>query len=139
MKFRKTSREEFFFALNSYNDPQDKFAKTFISKADYIHKWDQCIGCWDDEDNLMGAILTTVSKSKPYCANLQLLHTFARYRRKGVAKKLCEKSLEYSLDKGCFFFRVSSERDAVEFYRSIGFKFWGEQKSGTLLSLFKIK
>lgn len=134
MKLRNCSREEFVAAITS--DKADSFAKTFQSKADMQKQWDRCTGAFNDNGELMGAIITTISKSN--VANLQLLHTFNAHRRKGVAKELTESSFR-SVCGSAIYFRVSAEPGAVAFYESLGFKFWGKQKSGCSLSMFKIK
>lgn len=132
MMLLNITRDQFIAAITK----QDKFANTFRAKCDMLDMWDRCEGLVGDE--LMGAIVVTYSKRSPVVANLQLLHTFFTHRRKGVAKILCEHAFSEAVIAGCEYFRVSSEADAVEFYRKIGFKFWGEQKSGCLLSIFKI-
>lgn len=102
------------------------------------NQWNDCLGLFGDDGSLMGAIITTVGKIEPKVANLQLLHTFAKFRRMGVAKKLTLASYEDSINRGALYFRVSAEPDAVAFYESVGFKFWGLQKSGCSLSIFRI-
>jgi predicted GNAT family acetyltransferase len=101
-------------------------------------QWDDCIGAFNEEGELMAAIITTISKRRPFVANLQLLHTFAKHRGRGAAKALCEASLLYVKSKHAVYFRVSSEPESVGFYEKIGFKFWGKQKSGCQLSIFRI-
>jgi len=135
MKLRNTTREE--FVAHITEDRADSFAKTFVAKADMQGNWGQCIGCWDS-DELMGAIITTRSRSAPYVFNLQLLHTFAKHRRKGVARILTQDSLDRAVGHGTSYYRVSAEPEAVVFYESMGFKFLGKQKSGCSLSMFKI-
>lgn len=135
MRLRETSRDEFVAHINE--DKADAFAKTFVAKADMQEQWEQCIGCWDGGE-LAGAIITTRSKKTPYVFNLQLLHTFAKHRRKGVARLLTQDSLDRAQGLGTSYFRVSAEPDAVEFYKAMGFKFLGKQKSGCSLSMFKI-
>lgn len=135
MKLRETSRDE--FVAHITDDKADSFAKTFVAKADMQKNWDRCIGCWDNGE-LMGAIITTRSKRIPYVFNLQLLHTFAKHRRKGVAKILTQDSLDRAQGIGTSYYRVSAEPGAVAFYQSMGFKFLGKQKSGCQLSMFKI-
>jgi len=135
MKLHRCTADKFINAIT--DDPADKFAKTFVSKANMQEQWDCCVGAWDN-DNLMGAIITTVSKRSPKVANLQLLHTFNAYRGKGVGKKLCEQSIDYAIQNGSVYFRVSAEPDAVAFYEKIGFSMLGKQKSGCQLSMFKI-
>lgn len=130
------TREQFINSIT--NDPGDNFAKTFVSKADMQKNWDKCIGCFDEDGDLMGAIITTFSKRSPSVANLQLLHTFSAHRRKGVARKLTLDSIERSYDAYCHYYRVSSEPESVGFYESLGFKFWGVQKSGCYLSIFRL-
>lgn len=130
------TREQFIDSITPAKE--DKFAKTFVSKADMQDNWDKCIGCFDDSGELMGAIITTFSKRSPVVANLQLLHTFAKHRRKGVARKLTLDSIDRSFDASCQYYRVSSEPESVGFYESIGFKFWGLQKSGCSLSIFRL-
>jgi len=120
------------------DDPADKFAKTFVAKANMQNQWEFCVGAWD-EDNLMGAIITTLSKGHPIVANLQLLHTFNAYRGRGVGKDLCYYSLRYSIENGANYFRVSADKNAIPFYEKIGFKMIGKQKSGSQLSMFKIE
>lgn len=135
LKLNKCSREQFISAITS--DKNDNFAKTFVAKADMQEQWDHCIGVFDG-DELCGAIITTISKRSPPVANLQLLHTFNAHRGKGVAKLLCLDSLKSVREYGAKYFRVSSEIPAIPFYEKIGFKFWGKQKSGCQLSIFKI-
>lgn len=135
MKLRKTSREEFVSFIS--DDAGDKFAKTFVAKANMQEQWDFCVGCWDGEE-LLGAIITTISKRKPKVANLQLLHTFVKARGRGVGKILCLDSLSFARQNGAEYFRVSAEVDAIAFYERIGFVFLGEQKSGCQLSMFRI-
>jgi len=140
MKLHKVTREQFVSAIT--DDPADKFAKTFVAKANMQEQWEcgshhLCMGLWD-EDKLMGAIITSISKRDPKVANLQLLHTFAAYRGKGVGKTLSLDSLRYAIHEKAQYFRVSAEIPAIEFYKKIGFEMLGEQKSGCQLSMFKV-
>lgn len=135
LKLSKCSRDEFIAAIST--DKADSFAKTFVAKADMQEQWDDCIGAFDGND-LTAAIITTISKTKPHVANLQLLHTFVKHRGKGSARLLCEDSLIRARTNGATYFRVSSEKSAVGFYERLGFKFWGAQKSGCSLSVFRI-
>ena len=135
LKLSKCSRAYFISAIST--DKEDNFAKTFVAKADMQDQWDYCIGAYDGND-LTAAIITTISKTKPNVANLQLLHTFVKHRGKGSARLLCEDSLKRARASGATYFRVSSEKSAVGFYERLGFKFWGAQKSGTQLSIFRI-
>jgi GNAT superfamily N-acetyltransferase len=135
MTLRDTTRQEFVSHITE--DKADSFAKTFVAKADMQEQWQYCIGCWDGGE-LAGAIITTRSKRIPYVFNLQLLHTFAKHRRKGVARLLTQDSLDRAQGLGTSYYRVSAEPDAVVFYESMGFKFLGKQKSGCSLSMFKI-
>jgi|LauGreDrversion4_2_1035121.scaffolds.fasta_scaffold06568_5 GNAT superfamily N-acetyltransferase len=136
MKLHKCTRDEFKAAITT--DKADAFAKTFVAKADMQKFWNDCIGAYTDDGDLMGAIITTVSKRDPKVANLQLLHTFSAHRRKGVAKELTLQSYADAVTAGAIYFRVSAEPGAVNFYESVGFKFWGLQKSGCSLSMFKV-
>lgn len=136
MKLRKCTREEFQSAIT--DDKADSFAKTFVAKANMQDNWNECLGAFSSDGELMGAIITTIGKTNPKVANLQLLHTFAKHRRKGVAKELTLTSYEIAKMAGAVYFRVSAEPEAVAFYESVGFKFWGLQKSGCSLSIFKI-
>ena len=136
MKLRKCSRDEFVAAIT--DDKADGFAKTFRAKADMQKQWDECLGAFTDDDELMGAIITTLSRTDPKVANLQLLHTFAKHRRKGVAKELTLRSYSDIVQRGAVYFRVSAEPPAVPFYESLSFTFWGKQKSGCSLSIFKV-
>ena len=140
MRLHKVTKDEFVSAIT--NDPADKFAKTFVAKANMQEQWEcgshhLCMGLWD-EDELTGAIITSISKREPKVANLQLLHTFAKHRGKGVGKTLCLDSLRYAMHEQAKYFRVSAEIPAIEFYKKIGFDMLGEQKSGCQLSMFKI-
>ena len=136
LKLSKCSRDVFVKAIST--EKADNFAKTFVAKADMQDQWDYCYGVFNDDGELMAAIITTISKRKPFVANLQLLHTFAKHRGQGAAKVLCLESLRHVKSRGAQYFRVSSEPDAVGFYTKIGFKFWGKQKSGCQLSIFRI-
>ncbi len=136
LQLRKCTREEFVSAITE--DKADGFAKTFRAKADMQEQWDECLGAFDSSGELMGAIITTLGKTNPRVANLQLLHTFNKHRRKGVAKELTLASYDDIVARGAVYFRVSAEPGAVAFYESLGFRFWGKQKSGCSLSIFKV-
>lgn len=131
----KCDRDTFVSSITS--DKRDSFAKTFVAKADMQKYWDNCIGAFLD-GKLVGAVIVTVSKRTPHVANLQLLHTFAEYRGNGIGKMLCECALQKAIESGAEYFRVSAEIPAIPFYKKIGFKFLGKQKSGCQLSIFKI-
>lgn len=136
LQLSNCSRDKFISSIDQLN-PLDKFARTFVAKADMQDQWEYCIGAFDGTE-LTAAIITTISKRKPHIANLQLLHTFAKHRGKGSARLLCEDSLKRAISNFAIYFRVSSERDSVGFYEHLGFKFWGSQKSGCSLSVFRI-
>lgn len=129
----KCSRREFLAAIT--DDPADKFAKTFVAKADMLDAWTNCL-CVREGSAIMGAVIMTFSKRTPTVANLQLLHTFAAYRKMGVGKLLMEDAIAEASQRADYF-RVSAEKDAVAFYERIGLKFWGEQKSGCRLCMFR--
>lgn len=115
---------------------EDKFAWTFRAKAHAMKLWPHAMGVRNERDEVMAGIIVRINKTQPV-ANLQLLHTFNAHRRKGLAKFLTEH--EFDRCRGTVkYFRVSAEEDAVPFYRSLGFKFWGRQKSGSYLSMFRI-
>ncbi len=136
MKLQPVTREQFVGAIS--DSKADKFAKTFVAKATMQEQWLYCQGCFDVDGNLMGAIIVTKSKRLPTVYNLQLLHTFACHRKKGVGRFLVGSILEQIGNEKDAYFRVSSEPDAVGFYEALGFRFLGKQKSGCLLSMFKI-
>jgi GNAT superfamily N-acetyltransferase len=131
----KVSRDV--FVKHITDKKEDRFAKTFVAKADMQDIWDNCYGVFK-EDVLLGSIITTISKTKPKTMNLQLLHTFHSSRGLGVGKTLCNWALEKAVESGVEYFRVSAEPDAVVFYEKCGFKFLGKQKSGSQLSLFRV-
>ena len=134
MRFDKCDRETFVSAIDE--DKANRFAKTFVAKADLLGRWDSCVGAFDGT-NLMGAVLWTYSAKAPVVCNLQLLHTFASYRGCGVGRQLVSLVTEAALSDRAEYFRVSAEPDAVIFYEKIGLKFWGRQKSGSQLCMFK--
>ena len=134
-QFKTVTKEQFVASISDRKE--DRFAKTFVAKCDMLDKWQEVVGLWEGE-SLAGAILTTISKRKPYTANLQLLHTFYAHRNKGVARKLCNHSLYYAFYSSAHYFRVSSEIPAIPFYKKLGIQFVGKQKSGCLLAMFKL-
>lgn len=136
MYLQPLTKEQFVSAIS--DDKADKFAKTFVAKASMQEQWGHCQGCFDGEGNLMGAIIVTKSKRLPTVYNLQLLHTFAVHRKKGVGRFLVESALRAIGNQTDTYFRVSSEPSAVGFYEALGFKFLGKQKSGSQLSMFRI-
>ena len=135
MKFKPCDKETFEKHITDHKD--DRFAKTFVSKANMQGLWENCIGLYEG-DELLGAITYSISKRIPYVCNLQLLHTFQKHRRKGVAKKLCNWLLDYTYENFVTYLRVSSEIPAIPFYESLGMVMLGEQKSGCQLSACKI-
>ena len=134
------TREQVVEALKQSTDTKaDAFANTFIGKADKQDMWDKCKGVFNENNELMAMIITTVTKRLPKSANLQLMHTFAKHRRKGIGKLLVDDALDHAAMEGCEYFRVSAERTAVGFYAKCGIPFLGMQKSGTFLSLFSLQ
>jgi GNAT superfamily N-acetyltransferase len=129
MQLKATNREEFVSHLTKLKE--DRFAKRFVAKCDMMKDWDKCQGIWID-GKLAGAIVVTISKRNPKVANLQLLHTFYEHRGKGVASRLCEYGLKYAYENKAEYFRVSSELDAVTFYKKFGFKMVCRQKTAQL-------
>jgi len=136
MRVETVSKEQFVAAIS--DDKADKFAKTFVAKATMQKQWEWCQGCWSEQGELMGAIIVTKSKRLPTVYNLQLLHTFAKHRKQGVGRLLVATVLEGLAEAEEAYFRVSAEPDAVGFYERLGFRFLGRQKSGCLLSMFKV-
>jgi GNAT superfamily N-acetyltransferase len=133
-----TSVEEFKTAITS--DKRDNFAKTFVAKANYQGLW-PAVGYWRIKDHtrqLAGAITWTLSKRKPVVANLQLLHTFAAFRRQGVGRVLCNHFLKTVVKDGAEYWRVSAEVEAIPFYESLGIRFLGRQKSGCQLAVARV-
>lgn len=125
--------------LNNATPGQDGFAKTFLAKADARDLWPLATGAVGSEEGVMAASVLRLSKRAPTVANLELIHTFARFRGNGLGRALVEASFHNAGKAGAQYFRVSSEPWAVGFYRGMGFKFWGAQKSGPLLSMFRIE
>ena len=136
MILQPVSREQFVGAIS--DSKEDKFAKTFVAKATMQEQWCHCQGCWSEQGELMGAIIVTRSKRLPTVYNLQLLHTFCAHRKLGVGRFLVGAILDQIGNETDSYFRVSSEPESVGFYERLGFKFLGKQKSGCLLSMFKI-
>lgn len=133
-QFRQTDEHEFCSFINPSRE--DKFARVFAGKASKLGLW-PCLGAWDGEE-LAGAISWTVGKREPFMANLQLLHVFAKYRRKGLGTVLCVMFLHQVTAAGAKYFRVAAEAGAVDFYSWMGVKFHGRQKSGGYLSVARI-
>jgi len=135
---RVASREEFERACVESDWRQDGFARTFRAKADMLSLWEN-LTCAFDGAELESAIIIRCSKRSPVVANLQLLHTFSRHRRKGAATALTVEAFDrVQSEHGPSYFRVSAEPDAAPFYRSLGLRFWGHQKSGSLLCIGKV-
>ena len=133
-RIRKVTKKQFTAAIS--DDKNDRFAKTFVAKADAQNLWENCVGYWNGK-TLCAAIVTKHSARDPKTANLSLLHTFAKHRGKGYASKLVTDSLNEALRAECLYYRVSSEFDATPFYRKLGFKFLGTQKTAEL-SMFRL-
>jgi ribosomal protein S18 acetylase RimI-like enzyme len=136
MILQPVSKEQFVAAIS--DSKGDKFAKTFVAKATMQEQWEYCQGCWDEQGELLGAIIVTKSKRLPTVYNLQLLHTFFAHRKLGVGRFLVGAILGQIGDSTDCYFRVSSEPESVGFYERLGFKFLGKQKSGCQLSMFRI-
>jgi GNAT superfamily N-acetyltransferase len=124
--------------LPAISGKEDRFAKTFIAKSNAMNLWGVTSGLVDHRGNLLAIIATTYTKRTPKVANLQLLHSFHKYRGQGHARLLCQISVAQALEQGCKYFRVSAEPEAVPFYEKIGFKFVGRQKSNCQLSIFPL-
>lgn len=137
----RVDREDF---IRTPKGVSDGFASTFKAKADAMNLWPNVVGIMNDHE-VLAAICVRWSKRYPIVANLQLLYTFAAHRRQGLARRLVlEQYARLTKDVilglgGPEYFRVSSEPDAADFYRSLGLKFWGKQKSGSLLCIHRIK
>lgn len=137
-RIESCSRNQFLEAISVSDYKKDAFARTFRAKADAMDLWEHCSGLFLGGGVLAAAIVVRCSKRSPVVANLQLLHTFARFRRRGYARELVVKEFLACAAFCVPYFRVSAEQEALPFYRSLGFKFWGRQKSGSELSIFRI-
>ena len=135
MEIRSITRDEWIDSLTDLKE--DKFAKVFLGKADARGYWDKALGCFV-EGELAGGIISTHSKREPKTMNIQILHTFYDFRRRGVAKYLCEYAYQEAFKEECKYFRVSSAPKAKPFYESLGMEFWGRQKSGGYLCFHKM-
>ena len=71
LQLRKCSRDEFVAAIT--DDKADGFAKTFRAKADMQEQWDECLGAFSDDGELMGAIITTLGALVKICPLLKLM------------------------------------------------------------------
>lgn len=135
LTFRPLFRDSFRAAWDCA-DRSDAFAGTFIAKCDTLGRWDCCTGAFSD-GSLVGATVLTFSKKTPTVANLQLMHTFSKHRGRGFGAAMLREVLERA-SRFARYFRVSSEPESAGFYRKQGLKFWGHQKSGCLLCMFRI-
>jgi hypothetical protein len=133
---KNISRDTFVSAID--DDKANKFAKTFVAKADMLGAWDSCVGLFNSDGELAGAVIWTLSKRNPIVCNLQLLHTFAKFRKNGVGHILMNTAKIHAMIQGAKYFRVSSEPESVGFYEKIGYRFWGKQKSGCQLCMFEL-
>lgn len=115
---------------------EDAFCKTFMAKCRVFELWETTWGILTEQGLLRAAI--TVTESRKEVTNLQLLHTMSFERGQGLGRYLCDWALKRAFERGQKYFRVSAEIEAVEFYKRIGYKFLGRQKSGCQLSIFKI-
>jgi GNAT superfamily N-acetyltransferase len=131
---RPVTKKQFIAAMTDHKD--DKFAKTFVAKANTQNLWKDCVGYWKG-NTLCAAIITKHTARDLKTANLSLLHTFAKHRAKGYGTMLVQDSLHEALRQGCLYYRVSSEFVAAPFYRKLGFKFLGRQKTAEL-SMFRL-
>lgn len=113
----------------------DSFAGTFISKCDTLGRWDCCTGAYACGE-LVGATVLTFSKKLPTVANLQLIHTFSKHRGRGFGAEMLDEVLARA-SRVAAYFRVSSEPESVGFYRNRGMRFWGKQKGGCFLCMFR--
>lgn len=129
------TREE--FMAQAPFSREDSFCKAYFSKADMQGLWPETFGIRVD-GKLAACITTTQSKREPKVANLQLLHTFSKFRKRGLARILCTWALQREHDRGSRYMRVSAEPEAVAFYEKLGYKFLGRQKSGCQLSMFRM-
>lgn len=116
---------------------EDKFCGQYLSKCNMSELWDRTCGVFVDGE-LAACVTLTISKREPHVANLQLLHTFHKFRKRGLARFLMENALEHAWQMDAKYFRVSAEPESVAFYRALGYKFLGQQKK-CFLSMFKIK
>jgi GNAT superfamily N-acetyltransferase len=126
--------------------PAEKHASSYtLSASVFASRW-KFLNITDDYPGLMGvwspsglagATVVTVSKRQPRLSTMDLLFTFVAHRRRGVGAALVKWALQYAFEIGSLYFRVASKFNSVEFYRSLGFRFWGFQKSGGSLSFFR--
>lgn len=135
------TREDWVRAIDDNPGTADRFARVFLSKADTMNLW-PCVGYvrhWNHQDGnrmskVAGGMAYSVRQSGTL-ANLQLLHVFSQFRKLGVGRQLCHEFRWKCLAMQVMYFRLSAEAEAVPFYRSVGFKFQGEQKEGRMLSV----
>lgn len=139
MRFTRINIEEFKKHAPT-NRKTDFFTSKFIAhcKTGGDKYNDNIIGCYNDQSELMGAAVITVSKNRPHIANLQLLQTFSTHSGKGVATKLFDHALADAWERGGKYIRASFEPTAVGYYVSHGWEVHGMQKSGYFMSMAKL-
>jgi len=123
--------------LSATQFPEDKFIKYFIGKCQQSNHWDK-LKLLEEDGEIKAAIVVTHTKRRPYTANIQLLHTFYKHRGKGYATQLCLEAVRDAFHAGMQYFRVSANPKALEFYKKVGFRLVGRQKSGCQLAIFKL-
>ena len=130
---QKLSRDKFILE----SPANEQFRKYFIRECDEINGWSETYGAFGS-GLLLGAITFKIPRKRPLCANIKLLYVFPEHQRKGIGEYLCQFAFEVARQMHCSYFRVSVSPDAYDFYHKVGFKYWGRQRSGCYLSIFKI-
>lgn len=133
MRIESITKEDFGIAVS--NHPDDAFAlRYFIPHATKDELWGTTYGAYKN-GLLAGAIAL---RERPNYFNIKLLHTFAAHRKQGVARALCDWAVAKAYCAGKKYFRVAANPNAFAFYRAVGFKIRGIQRSGCGLVAFRI-
>lgn len=118
----------------------DPFCKRFTKKTDDMNAWDNVWAAFDDDGQMMGAVMVTTARRKAgNISNLQLLHTWWNQRRKGAAQALVQKAFEVAKERGKYM-RISmiDDEGSIEFYRNAGFVIMGRQKAMSYFSMCRL-
>jgi GNAT superfamily N-acetyltransferase len=136
MHIKHLTRDEFV----SCAPLEEEFRKYYIRECDDMEGWASTFGAWQDgfEDILLGAITIKIPKRWPLCCNIKLLYVFGASQGHGVGSELCQFAFRMAHFCKAEYFRVSVNPKAEQFYRKLGFKYWGRQRSGCFLSVFKV-
>lgn len=126
--------------LPLWDEKSSKFLKKSISFHDRFYSWETEAPIGIKSDGFIQSVFffKITEKRDPKVYSIVNIITPFQFRRMGWAFSLVDYGWKLAKKRGATLFRLNCEQEALGFYNSLGFRYWGWTKSKALFCLMPI-